>query len=473
MPTTIIDRRNEQRNDPYAANKDRLDRRYRDLYKEKIRDLVNKGSIKDFAKDAHIPIPKRDLRQPIFNSGNSGAHDIVMPGNKEFHVGDIIERPGGGGKGSGGPEASEDGEGEDDYLYAPLTQDQVLDIIFKDCDLPNLLKESTEGAQKFETRPAGLTLKGSPSRMDLSQTFMNQANEKAVLNNSALKGKINALLTQIEIFSQYHDEPSPNMEGLKKPEQMQILADFASRIRPAVEGLLTEDQRKLVEAYDAKIKTYDKQLGRRVSFREEQERFVVDEVYPLPINKAVMFCLMDVSGSMSEEMKMTAKSFYGLLHLFLTRKYQQVDIVFIRHHTQAKEVDEHTFFYDKESGGTIVSSVLTEMDSIRKSRYNDGSWNIYGAQTSDGDNWSGDNIRCTNLLEGMISEIQGYFYVEISNANWSRDNSDLWPDYARFAAKHPDKFFMAKASGPTDYIPAFRKLFARKEGAVAALTPSP
>ena len=86
-----------------------------------------------------------------------------------------------------------------------------------------------------------------------------------------------------------------------------------------------------------------------------------------------------------------AKRFYILLYLFLSRTYKNVDVVYIRHHTQAKEVDEHEFFYSQETGGTIVSSALKLMDEVVQARYDPAQWNIYAAQASDGDNWADDS----------------------------------------------------------------------------------
>src|SRR5690606_17167022 len=85
---------------------------------------------------------------------------------------------------------------------------------------------------------------------------------------------------------------------------------------------------------------------------------------PAPSSKAVMFCLMDVSGSMNQATKDMAKRFFILLYLFLKRNYEHTEVVFIRHHTSAKEVDEEEFFYSRETGGTIVSSALKLMKQI-------------------------------------------------------------------------------------------------------------
>ena len=105
-----------------------------------------------------------------------------------------------------------------------------------------------------------------------------------------------------------------------------------------------------------------------------------------------MFCLMDVSASMDEDKKDLAKRFFTLLYLFLTRKYGEVDLIFIRHTDDAEEVDEETFFHDTRSGGTVVYSALELADKIRAERYASG-WNVYAAQASDGDAFGADPAR--------------------------------------------------------------------------------
>ena len=119
---------------------------------------------------------------------------------------------------------------------------------------------------------------------------------------------------------------------------------------------------------------------------------------PVPTSQAVMFCLMDVSGSMGEREKDLAKRFYMLLHLFLKRRYKKVDVVFIRHTHDAQEVDEQEFFYSRQSGGTIVSTALDKMLEIQRERYATADWNIYAAQASDGYTQSGDARHCVELL---------------------------------------------------------------------------
>ena len=182
---------------------------------------------------------------------------------------------------------------------------------------------------------------------------------------------------------------------------------------------------------------------------------------PVPTAKAVMFCLMDVSGSMDEARKDMSKRFFMLLYLFLTRHYEKIDLVFIRHHTQAAEVSEDEFFHATETGGTVVSSALVLMEDIIQARYPRGEWNIYGAQASDGDNWHHDSGRCRQLLAEQILPLCRYYaYVQVAEAE-----QNLWEEYTQLLETHKN-FAMRKVSDAADIYPVFRDLF-KKEGAPA------
>ncbi|TAL21096.1 MAG: YeaH/YhbH family protein, partial [Aquabacterium sp.] len=182
---------------------------------------------------------------------------------------------------------------------------------------------------------------------------------------------------------------------------------------------------------------------------------------PVPSSKAVMFCLMDVSGSMDEQRKDLSKRFFILLYLFLTKHYEKIDLVFIRHHTQAQEVDEDAFFHATETGGTVVSSALTLMHEIIRARYPSGEWNIYGAQASDGDNWHHDSSRCRELLSDSILPLVRYFaYVQVAETE-----QNLWDEYMQVGEANKN-FAMRKVLEPSEIYPVFRDLF-KKEGASA------
>jgi hypothetical protein len=192
------------------------------------------------------------------------------------------------------------------------------------------------------------------------------------------------------------------------------------------------------------------------------------------VAQAVMFCLMDVSGSMNEHMKDLAKRFFALLHLFLTRSYRYVEVVFIHHTDSAAEVDEETFFYSTVSGGTRVSSALEQLLAVVAARYRVDDWNVYVAQASDGDNLRSDNPGTVRLMEEAILPIAQYVaYLEVgrdeapTSAIAHQIESDLWAAYAPVAAKHRH-FVMRKVRHRREIYPVFRELFQRGQRAEQA-----
>jgi uncharacterized sporulation protein YeaH/YhbH (DUF444 family) len=162
---------------------------------------------------------------------------------------------------------------------------------------------------------------------------------------------------------------------------------------------------------------------------------------------------------MDEAKKDLAKRFFTLLYLFLTRKYAQVDLVFVRHTEQAEEVDEDTFFHDTKSGGTVVLSALEMMDRIRRERYADG-WNVYAAQASDGDAFGADPARSTRFLREMILPATRYYaYIELTPEE-SAHASTLWAEYETLLGQH-ENFAMRRAARREDIYPVFRELFSK------------
>jgi hypothetical protein len=182
------------------------------------------------------------------------------------------------------------------------------------------------------------------------------------------------------------------------------------------------------------------------------------EQYPVPVTSAVMFCIMDVSGSMGEKEKDISKRFFMLLYLFLTKQYERIEIVFIRHHTQAKEVDEDEFFNSRESGGTIVLPALELMDKIINDRYS-ADWNIYAAQASDGDVWdNSDAISCGDLLRNkVLSKVQYMIYIEIARTRYS----NLWEQYANLEGS-VNNFKIGKINNNTEIWDVFKDFFKKR-----------
>jgi uncharacterized sporulation protein YeaH/YhbH (DUF444 family) len=151
-----------------------------------------------------------------------------------------------------------------------------------------------------------------------------------------------------------------------------------------------------------------------------------------------------------------------LLYVFLTRRYRQVDIVFIRHTDIAKEVDEETFFASRDTGGTRVSSALSETLRVIDERYPPADWNIYVAQASDGDNEPGDNAESIRLLrDRLLPATQYYAYLEVDEPHHKGGaRSSLWRAYDSIAPSPPA---MRRVSARQEIYPVFRDLFRRHQ----------
>lgn len=428
----IIDRRLNPGGKSFA-NRQRFLRRARAQVRRAVREASSQRSIKDAGKGGEVSIPAGGVHEPhLRRAGEGGVRDYVLPGNKKYVEGDTIPRPEqGGGRGS---RATDSGEGEDEFRFA-LSDEEYLDLYLEDLELPDMAKRQISGVQSVQWRQAGYMTSGPPSRISVAQTLRRSMSRRIALKRPKADA-IHALREEIE-----------------KLEREGGHFDQLVALRAELESLLARTQRiPYIDPVDVRY--------RRL------------EATPKPIAKAVMFCLMDVSGSMNEHMKDLAKRFYSLLYLFLNRRYEHVDVVFIRHTHEAQEVDEQTFFYSRETGGTVVSTALFKMQEIVKARYPVDQWNIYAAQASDGDNTSSDNAVVLAQLKDVILPIcQYYAYVEVGmddddhHPGAGEPTTNLWRAYRRVGDDQP--FAMRKVKHRRDIYPVFRELFSRQPAAEA------
>jgi sporulation protein YhbH len=176
-------------------------------------------------------------------------------------------------------------------------------------------------------------------------------------------------------------------------------------------------------------------------------------------SNAVVLAMMDISGSMGEFEKYIARSFYFWMVRFLRTKYNNVHIVFISHHTEAKEVTEEEFFHKGESGGTQVSSAYELALQIIQERYKPDDWNIYPFHFSDGDNLPWDNDRCVQLVNRLMELCNIFGYGEIREGHY-RSPSTLMSAYNKINDK---KFIAVTISDKKEVYPALRKFFAPRD----------
>lgn len=430
MAFLIIDRRLNVKHKS-AVNRQRFLRRYHAHIKQAVADTLKNRRITDLEHGEEISIPRKDISEPIFRHGRGGRQTRVYPGNKVYTKGDKIRRSSGG-DGSGGlGDASDSGEGMDDFVFE-LTQEEFLDYIFEDLELPNQVKKQLKDSDSYKLIRGGYTNKGIPARLNVLQTYRS-AHARRIALSGVNKQKIAKLKEEL---ASLENEADPNdRDGISDATQ-----DRIQEIRAELERL----ERRLhnipfLDDFDLKYNTVIQQ--------------------PTPTTSAVMLCLMDVSGSMTQEIKDMAKRFYMLLYMFLKRNYRKIEVIFIRHHTSAREVDEQDFFYARETGGTIVSSALKLMLEIVRKRYPASDWNIYVAQASDGDNWADDSPLCRDLLINKILPlVQYYAYVEITPG----EHQALWRAYEDMVDLFPDQFAIQQIKTVQDIYPVFHDLFERK-----------
>jgi hypothetical protein len=399
-------------------NRQRFLRRAKALVKGAVKKSSEGRDIKDVLEGGEVSIPLDGMEEPRFRL-EGGTRDMVLPGNKKFVEGDVLPRSG---QGRGKPSGPGEGDSEDAFRFV-LSRDEFVDLFLDDLELPDLAKRKLAETESEGIHRAGYATSGSPANISVSRTV-----RLALARRVALR------------------RPRPEQIAELEAE----LADCDEQRRAA---LMAE-----IDALKAK--------ARRIPFIDPIDiRYRRFETVPKPVAQAVMFCLMDVSGSMTEHMKDLAKRFYMLLYVFLKRRYRHVEIVFIRHTDRAEEVDEETFFHGPASGGTLVSSALQAMHDIVRSRFKPADWNIYAAQASDGDNYSSDGEVAGRLLTELILPVSQFFaYLEVGESGGSTfdlSDSSLWALYERLRADGAP-LSMRKVSERSEIFPVFQDLFHRR-----------
>lgn len=427
----IIDRRLAGKNKS-IGNRERFLRRYKTQVREAVQRAINGRSIRELEKGEDISIPKRDLSEPVFHHGEGGSREVVHPGNREYVRGDRIGKPQGGqGQGSGQGDASDSGEGEDDFVFT-LSKEEFMQVFFGDLALPNLVRTALAEVPEWKSQRAGYSSEGTPNNLHVVRSMRGALGRRIALGASSRR-ELHELEAQLAALR----AAAPDDATLARERAAEIaqLEDRIAHLKGRIQAIPYLDPIDL--RYRSRIKV------------------------AVPTTQAVMFCVMDVSGSMDEQRKELSKRFFILLYLFLTRHYEKIDLVFIRHHTQAQEVSEQDFFHATETGGTVVSSALMLLDQIIQARYPSNEWNIYVAQASDGDNWHHDSSRCSEILAQKILPLVRYFaYVQVAQTE-----QNLWDEYLALSETHKH-FAMRKVLDASQIYPVFRELF-KKEGVAA------
>jgi uncharacterized sporulation protein YeaH/YhbH (DUF444 family) len=421
-PTAGLLRIVDRRGDPPgrgAVNRERFIRRFKDDIKRAADQEFDKRSIKDVGRGGRISIPGRGLAEPrLRHDDETGNRDFVLPGNREFLPGDSVARPRGGDEDGEGGDDPGSGEGRDSFAFA-LSREEFLALFFDDLELPNLERTRFGEISMERMRRGGYSREGLPSNLLPGMTV-----RMGIARRIALRGAMRSQIEQLE-------RDAAGADGNARAALLEEIERLRAR-REALPFLEDVDRR-----YRSRVPT------------------------SAPATRAVMLCLMDVSGSMDERKKDLAKRFFALLYLFLERKYGHVDVVFVRHTETAEEVDEDRFFHDPQTGGTLVHPALELAYRIIQERFAGPDWNVYVAQASDGDCTSDDGRQSAAFIAQELMPLVRYFsYIDIpSTSGWFNKASDLWQSYDVLEGP---AFARRAVRDRSDIWPVFRELFARK-----------
>jgi uncharacterized sporulation protein YeaH/YhbH (DUF444 family) len=441
MAHVIVDRRKNDKGKS-SVNRRKFVGRVRDLLKDSVRDTIRDGNLQDLAGGTQkkVRIPIRNLDEPWFHHGEGGVNDIVRPGNDRFVPGDKIQRPKGG-EGQGGPKGSPDGEGEDEFVFH-LTKEEFLDLFFENCELPDLIKKSLAIIHEEELRRTGLTSDGAPATLNIERS-MRKAKSRRLALRAMKQRQLRELEAQlaltIEKIKAADEQGEPTDELEAECQRLLNEIDIAKRRIGAIPFL---------DPIDLKYNHWSK--------------------VSIPTTQAVIFRVMDVSGSMSEHMKEMSKTFFILLQLFLEKHYTHIEIVNIKYHSHASVTDDKDFFYGTETGGTVTSKALQLVKETIEQKYPTSLWNIYVAHASDGDNFGYDNPEVESLLtQAILPYVQYYAYVQVNSdmsSAWRghiHDPDNMWDLFDGLKGRHRN-LDCALVEDPKDVYPVFVKLFERK-----------
>lgn len=370
-----------QKSDRSAGDRLRHRQKVRESIRENIADIISEESIIGKSRDRIIKVPIRGIREYRFiygvnepKVGQGEGKGTTVPGQA---VGKVLK------SGEKGEDRAGDRPGED-YYETDVTLDELIEIMFEDLELPLMERKALKVVPTMRTRRhKGYRAKGIRARLDKRETARARVKRKKATDS---------------IYAR----------------EREVQKKFA-------EAIATGDDKKIEEAHravDALRGQYqrhsDLQTGKtRFPFHEDDltYRHVVTDIKEE--SNAVVFCLMDTSGSMDTMKKYLARSFFFLLSQFISTKYRQVEIVFIAHHTEAREVTEEEFFHKRESGGTFISSAYTKMLEVVAKRYHPSLWNIYAFHCSDGDNFASDNTAALKAAAEICKVANLFGYGEI------------------------------------------------------------
>lgn len=389
--------------DRSSGDRARHRQKIRNAIRDNIADLISEEAIITRDRDKIIRIPIRGMKEYRFVFGDNAPQ--VGQGSGETKPGDVVGQDAGDG-------ARTPGAGNEpgiDYYETDITLDELIDIMLEDLELPDLERKALRNVVTEQTtRPKGLQRLGPQPHLSRHRSARRRLRRK-------------------------------------------ILADGANRQGQAA-------------TLDANPQAHGEAPEQRFPFRAEDLRFQRRRPATRHDSNAVVFCLMDTSGSMDTIKKYLARSFFFLLCHFVSRRYTTVDIVFIAHDSVARKVSEEEFFKKGSSGGTVISSAYLMTHDLIREFYHPSLWNIYIFHCSDGDNFAEDNAAAIAAAKDLckVANLFGYGEIKPEASSWA--TGSMLEEFSDIGA---DNFCTVQIRGKEDVWPAFRDLLKKERTSVS------
>jgi uncharacterized protein len=405
-----------ERSDRSAGDRLRHREKVRESIRENIADIIAEESIIGKNRDKVIKVPLRGIKEYRFIYGDNAPG--VGTGDGNAQPGQVVGKAGKDGPGKG------DGKAGDqpgiDYYETDVSLEELIEIMFEDLELPNLERRALrEIPSDLSSKRKGFRHVGIRVRLDKRRTARQRVTRMMATQRSRRTNEVETGTSEEMLET---DAENPALNGPDGPSMPPVT------------------------------------VKRRFPFHQDDLRYKHLETDTREDSNAVVICIMDTSGSMDTMKKYLARSFFFMLYQFIATRYRNVEIVFIGHHTEAKEVTEEEFFHKGEGGGTFISSGYQKALDIIAERYHPSLWNIYSFHCSDGDNFDSDNpaaLRTAKELADLCNlfgygEIKplGSRYYESSMLNVFRRldapnfqavlierKEDIWPSFKAFLSK--------------------------------------
>lgn len=388
-----------ERSDRTSGDSLRHRQKIREVIRQNIGDILSEEAIIGKSGDRIVKVPIRGIKEYRFVYGDNNHGAATGDGNTQ--PGQVVGKVKKDSRGSPGKAGDQPGV---DYYETEIPLDELIEIMFDDLELPDLeRKKLREIPAETLRKPKGTRRKGIPVRIKKIASARERVKRLIIAKRSA-------------------EEAECRLGELRAKEKKcrdtgdYIAAENIGAEADALEKRLLKQQEQIAghqEAQKHSERSEERQKETRFPFIEDDLRYsrqVIDTRFE---SNAVVICMMDTSGSMDTLKKYLARVYFFLLYQFVRSKYKNVEVVFIAHHTEAREVTQEEFFHKGESGGTCISSAYAKALDVIQSRYHTALWNVYAFHCSDGDNFEADNARAVALV-GELARVANLFgYVEI------------------------------------------------------------